>query len=323
MIQVSKTGQVAKLIAGDGLSNYEKVAKIIQEKGIITQEDIINATSLSKGFISKLLKMLRNEGLVILTNKKSGRQFLYQWVGGTPAIEDELQIATTKHVSASLLAETYDALITDAFALFSVLFDGYGWEVIANIKEGLTDTELHQSLGNDVSLDSIRRILVICDAHNLIKINRIRTPAGSEIVKLFEPLYRVNSIDKNFVNSLMLIRGLASAIWFENENKHIEGFLHPFSILLDLNKKLYSSYINCAISSSSNECEELIDRILSKGYDFAPDFDRVYRSDNWRDKIKNNKNIIKDEKTDAILFADTFAKNCRTKVIEEMGDSHE
>ena len=189
----------------------------------------------------KCLTMLRKEGLVILTNEKKGRQSLYRWIGGIPALETELLEATNKHVSASLLAETYDALITDAFALFSILLENNNWEVITNLKEGLTDTEIHQRVGNDIPLDSIRRILVTCDAHNLIKINRIRESAGTNFVRLFEPLFRVDSVNKDLLSDLIMLRGLASAIRFEIDNEPKNGYIHPYAILLKLMRNLYSS----------------------------------------------------------------------------------
>jgi predicted transcriptional regulator len=100
-------------------SNYEAVANIIKNKLTITQDEIRQETSLSKGAVSQIFQKLRAEGLIIVSKKKRERKTLYQWVGGVSAIEDELQSATTRHISASLLAETYDLFVTDAYALYS------------------------------------------------------------------------------------------------------------------------------------------------------------------------------------------------------------
>jgi len=304
MTQNSKTGQIAEILSDKEAFNYENIAKIIKEKLFITQNEIREATSLSKGSVSQTVKKLRDEGLVILTKEKRGRQSLYQWVGGISAIEDELKTATTRRVSASLLAETYDALVTDAFALFSVLFDGACWEVIANIKEGLTDTEIHQFVGNDVSLDSIRRVLVICDAHNLIKINRIREPAGSKIVKLFEPLYRVDNVNKDYLEYMTLIRGLASAIQFKMTNQKTSNYSHIYEGILNKDIQLFVQLKEKIMNKTTNEEAELLIRVLSN-YDCASDLDRVYRNENWRLKLNQCKSL-KIDPNDRLVVSDGF-----------------
>lgn len=322
MEKIPKTAQMAKFITGNP-SNYEKVAEIIQQKSMSTINEIVEVTSLSNYIVRGCLKMLKKEGLVILTNEKKGRQSLYRWIGGIPALENELLEATNKQVSASLLAEAYDALITDAFALFSILLENNNWEVIANLKEGLTDTELHQRVGNDISLDSIRRILVTCDAHNLIKINRIREPAGTDFVKLFEPLFRVDSVNKDVLNDLIMLRGLASAIRFEMDNKPNGGYTHPYAALLNLTRKMYSSLLDIVLFTTDKNEQELFAKIIANVYDFAPDLDRVYRSENWRQKLKNSKNIIIDETSDHLLLTNDFTKRCKVNMIKEVGGNNE
>lgn len=304
MTQESKTGKLAEILSDKGTSNYEEVANIIKTKLNITQDEIRQSTSLSKGAVSQIIKKLRAEGLIIISKKKRGRQSLYQWVGGVSAIEDEIQSATTRHVSASLLAETYDALVTDAFALFSVLFDSDGWEVVANIKEGLTDTEIHQFLGNDVSLDSIRRILVICDSHNLIKINRIREPAGPQIVKLFESLYRIDEVNKDYLEYMILIRGLASAMQFRMTNQKTPNYSHLYEGILNKDMQLFWQLKEKILSKTSNEESEILNKILSN-YDYAPDLDRVYRNSNWRTKLNQCKSL-KINSNDRLLVSDNL-----------------
>ncbi len=323
MEKTPKTAQMAKFIKGDA-SNYEKVAEILQQKNTsATINEIVETASLSISTVRGCLKMLRNEGLVVLTNEKRGRQSLYRWIGGIPALETELLEATNKHVAASLLAETYDALITDAFALFSILLENNNWEVITNLKEGLTDTEIHQRVGNDIPLDSIRRILVTCDAHNLIKINRIRESAGADFVRLFEPLFRVDFVDKDRLNDLIMLRGLASAMRFEMDDGSKNGYIHPYAILLKLTRNLYSSLQDTVLLTTDKNEQELFSKIIANVYDFAPDLDRVYRSENWRQKLKYSKNIIIDESSDHLLLTDDFTKKCKVNMIKQVSGNNE
>ncbi|KAF5416094.1 MAG: hypothetical protein C5S48_04015 [Candidatus Methanogaster sp.] len=323
MEKTPKTAQMAKFIGG-GTSKYEKVAEILQQKNTsATINEIVETASLSRSTVSGCLKMLRNEGLVVLTNEKRGRQSLYRWIGGIPALEIELLEATNKHVSASLLAETYDALITDAFALFSILLENNNWEVITNLQEGLTDTEIHQRVGNDIPLDSIRRILVTCDAHNLIKINRIREPAGADFVRLFEPLFRVGFVNKDRLNDLIMLRGLASAMRFEIDDEPTNGYIHPYAILLNLMRNLYSSLQDTVLLTTDKNEQELFAKIIANVYDFAPDLDRVYRSENWRQKLKYSKNIIIDESNDHLLLTDDFTKKCKVNMIKQVSGNNE
>jgi transcription initiation factor IIE alpha subunit len=323
MEKTPKTAQMAKFVES-GTSNYEKVAEILQQKNTsATINEIVDTTSLARSTVSRCLTMLRKEGLVVLTNEKKGRQSLYRWIGGVPTLENELLEATNKHVSASLLAETYDALITDAFALFSILLENGNWEVITNLKEGLTDTELHQRVGNDIPLDTIRRILVTCDAHNLIKINRIRESAGTDFVRLFEPLFRVDSVNKSILSDLIMLRGLASAIRFEIDDEPKNGYIHPYAILLKLTRNLYYSLQDTVLSTTDKNEQELFAKIIANVYDFAPDLDRVYRSENWRQKLKYSKNIIIDESSDHLLLTDDFTKKCKVNMIKQVSGNNE
>lgn len=321
MEKTPKTAQMAKFVKS-GTSNYEKVAEILQQKNTpATINEIVETASLSRSTVSRCLRMLRKEGLVVLT--RNGSQSLYHWIGGTSALETELLEATSKHVSASLLAESYDALITDAFALFSILLENNNWEVITNLKEGLTDTEIHQRVGNDIPLDSIRRILVTCDAHNLIKINRIRESAGTDFVRLFEPLFRVDSVNKYLLNDLIMLRGLASAIRFEIDNKPKDGYTHPYATLLNLTRNLYSSLQDTVLVTTDKNEQELFAKIIANVYDFAPDLDRVYRSENWRQKLKYSNNIIIDESSDHLLITDGFTKKCKVNMIKQVSGNDE
>jgi len=287
-----ETRQIAKFTLGSELSiqNYEKIADFIQKKAEATQKEIADATSLGPSVIKRGIKELKNEGLIIKKKEMQGRKSLYQWVGGTSAVEDELESATSKFVTASLLAESYDLLVNDAFALFSIVFDGYGWEVIANLREGRTDTEIHQSLGNDVSLDSIRRILVISDAHDLIKIKRIRTPAGLNGVKLFEPLYRIDSINKNHLEYLLMFRGLASSIQYRMKGQKTPEYSLLFDKMLDTDVQMLIQLKDKIMSKTTGEENELFMKLLSN-YDYASDLDRIYGEENWRLRLNQSKNL--------------------------------
>lgn len=304
-----ETSQIAKIASDSELShqNCEIIAEFIQKKVVVTQKDIRDGTSLGKTVVIRGIKELKNEGLVITKKEKEGRQSLYQWVGGTPAVEDELESATSKLVTASLLAETYDSLINDAFALFSITFNGYGWEVIANLREGRTDTEIHQSLGNDVSLDSIRRILVIGDAHNLIKIKRIRTPAESNIVRLFEPLYRIDSINKDYLEYMLLFRGLASAIQYRMSGQKTPGYSLLYDKMLDTDIQMLIQLKEAIMNKTPGEESELFKKLLSN-YDYASDLDRVYGDVNWRLILNQSKNLKLSE-DDHLIVSNNFLLN--------------
>jgi transcription initiation factor IIE alpha subunit len=300
-----ETSQIAKFTFSElSIQNYEKIADFIQKNGVATQKEIADATSLGPSVIKRGIKELKNEGLIIKKRETRGRKSLYQWVGGTSAVEDELESATSKFVTASLLAETYDLLINDAFALFSIIFDGYGWEVIANLREGRTDTEIHQSLGNDVSLDSIRRILVISDAHDLIKIKRIRTPAGPDGIKLFEPLYRIDSINKNHLEYLLLFRGLASAFQYRTSGQKMPGYSLIFDKMLDTDIQMLIQLKDKIMSKTAGEEHELFMKLLSN-YDYASDLDRVYGEENWRLRLNQSKNL-KLGTDDHLMVSDNF-----------------
>ena len=299
-------GQIAKIALDSEISlqNHEKVANFIQKNGVATRDEIVEATSLGDSVVKKGIKALKSEGLIIKKNEKKGKKALYQWVGGVSAVEDELESATAKLVSASLLAETYDSLINDPFALFSIIFDGHGWEVIANIKEGLTDTELHQSVGSDVSLDSIRRILVICDSHGLITLKRIRVPAGAETIKLFQPLYRINYVNREYLEYVMIIRGLAAAIQYRISDKKTPGYSPIYAKIFDKNIQSYI-LLKDKISKNPNAPElKLLEKLL-RNYDYAADIDRVYHDEDWRQKLTQCRNLKLDD-DDHLLVSDSL-----------------
>ncbi len=306
MTEVSETSRMAEKL-DNKISDHENIARIIKEKGPITQMEIKEATSFSKGFISQAIKTLRDEGLIYLMKEKRGKKNQYKWVGGVPALEDELQSATSKYIPASLLAENYDTMITEAFSLVSLLFEGDYWEVIMNLKEGLTDTELHQHLGNDISLDSIRRVLVTSDAHNLIKLKRIREVSGNDQIKIFEPLYRIDEINRDYLMYMILLRGLASAIQIKMENKAEPGFSNLYGEMLDRSIEHFIWLRNKILSGSIGDESELLTRLL-QNYDFAPDLDRIYRDNgNWRLKITESKNL-KIDSNDHLVVVDSFIR---------------
>jgi len=306
MARASKITKVIQCI--DNLSpNQEKVATILQENKELTRKELEDLSKLSDSTITRCVTTLIQEGLVVETNKKRDKRKLLKWVGGVPALESELMEATSKRILASDLAEYYDYYVTDAFSLFSLLFDNGCWEIIVNLNDGLSDTELHQRLGKDLPLDVIRRVLVVCDAHNLIKLTRIREPSDSSVKKLFEPLFRIDTVNKEYKEYLTLLRGLASALQFRMENRKVSGYSQMYEGLLEAGGIMYSDLKNKIITSTPPSEINLINKIINN-YDFAPDLDRVFKNENWIMKAKSVKFIKHDDNTDHILFDSNFIK---------------
>lgn len=306
MTQISEISRRAEKL-DNKISDYENIARIIKERGPITQMEIKEVTSFSKGFISQSIKKLRDEGLIFLMKEKRGKKNLYKWIGGVPALEDELQTATSKYISASLLAENYDLMITEAFSLLSLLLDGDYWEVIMNLKEGLNDTELHQHLGKDVSLDSIRRVLVTAETHNLLKLERIREVSGNDQIRIFEPLFRIDEINKSHLMYMILLRGLASAIQNRMENKMEPGFSNLYDEILDRSTELFKRLQERILSNTVGDESELFSKLI-QNYDFAPDLDRIYRDNgNWRLKVAKSRNL-KIDSSDHLVVVDSFIR---------------
>lgn len=322
MPQGSRITKMAKITNQEQTSTTEeKIANIVQNKKEVGYQAIMEelksteSLDLSKSTISRKIRDLEREGLVIKTsvNKKT----IVKWIGGVPALESELMSATRIHTKASILAENYDMMVTNAFSLFSLLFeDGY-WEVIMNLKEGLTDTELHQHIGNDVPLDSIRRILVTSDAHDLIKIKRIRDVSGNDRVKLTESLYKVDSVNKQYLEYLILIRGLASAITTKMGGKTLEGHVHLYNSILDLLVPMYLALKDKTLSNPSEADNEILSKMLLN-YDFAPDLDRAYKQENWRKLLKETSNVKIDDKTDRLMIRESLSERYEKAITERV-----
>jgi len=184
-----------------------------------------------------------------------------------------------------------------------------------NLAEGLTDLELGQRIGAAIPLDSVRRVLVICDAHNLIKLNRIRDPAVDDSIKLFEPLYRIEFVNKEFLNYMIIIRGLASSMQYIMENKKAPGLTHPFGPLLDLNIEWFTSFKEFAVSKTNIEEQKLLLDLLSN-YDYSEDLDRIYRHGNWRAGIQPSNKINIGGASNHILLKDNFANAAKESMIK-------
>ena len=302
-------------------STEEKIANIIQNKKEVSYQTIreelklIYSLDLSKSTVSRKTKSLEKEGLVIKTTVD--KKTLVKWIGGVPALENELMSATRKHTAASMLAENYDMMISNAFSLFSLLFeDGY-WEVMMNLKEGLTDTELHQRTGNDIPLDSIRRILVTSDAHDLIKITRIRDVSGNDQIKLTEPLYRIDTVNKQYLEYFIVIRGLASAIITKMSGKTLQGHAHLYGTLLDLLIPMFLALRDKTLSNQNESDNEILGKMLLN-YDFAPDLDSVYKQENWRKLLKGTINVKIDDRTDHLIIRESLSENYKKAMIERV-----
>ncbi len=306
----SRTTRIAKSIYKPLSGTDKKILDYLQSKNEATYKELANELSIDESNVGKHLRKLEDEGLLIRYKKD---RMVAKWIGGVPAIEQELMNATNAHIKASLLAECYDDMITQAFAVFNLLFEDNYWELIMNLSEGLTEIELGQRIGAAIPLDSIRRVLVICDAHGLIKLIRIRDPAGNDLVKLTEPLFRVEYINKDFLNYMVVIRGLASAMQYRMEHKKSPGYTHPFEPLLDLSIEWFKSFKEFAISKTNLGEQALLLNILSN-YDYSEDLDRIYRHDNWRTKAKASQNINIGSTSSHVLLSDNFV-NAAKKTI--------
>lgn len=322
MKQGSKITKMAKIIETDQTSTTEeKVARIIQNKKEVSYQTIIDelkvaeSLELSKSTISRKVRSLEKEGLVI--KKMVDNKLIVKWIGGIPALELELMSATQIHTRASILAENYDMMVSNAYSLFSLLFeDGY-WEAIMNLKEGLTDTELHQRLGNDIPLDSIRRILITSDVHDLIKIKRIRSVSGNDQIKLTEPLYRIDSVNKHYIEYFIIIRGLASAVVSRINGQTPEGYTHLYGGLLDTIVLMFLSLRDKATSNQNEADNEILARMILN-YDFTPDLDRAYRQENWRKSLKGMGNVKIDDKTDRLIIREALSEKYKKAMIERV-----
>jgi Uncharacterized membrane-associated protein/domain len=305
-IKPDKLIQIAKIQSRKLSIDEEKLVEFLIEKKETgaSYSEISSSLSMPKNSISRRVNKLQQEGLVL--KSKVNNQMIVRWIGGVEAIENELETSTASYVQASILAENYDLLVIDPFSVFSLLFENNYWEIIVNLQVGLNDVELSQRIGNTIQLDSIRRILVICDTHNIIKISKIREPAGNDIIKLFEPLYKIESVNNEFKECLILIRGLASAISYRLEGHISTNYSHLYDPLLESIFPMFLS-LRDKITSNPNENERDILKKVIDNYDFAPDMDRIYRNENWRKKLKSSENVRLDEKTDHILISKTLS----------------
>jgi len=308
----SKTTRIANSVYKPLSNTNKKILELLQSKKEATYKEIADELSIDESNVGKHLRRLEDEGMLIRYKKD---RMVARWVGGVPAVEQELMSATNTHIKASLLAECYDDMITEAFAVFSLLFEDNYWEIVMNFIEGLTDIELGQRIGAAIPLDSIRRVLVICDAHGLIKLNRIRSPAESDLIKLFEPLYRIEKVNREYLNYMVLIRGLASAIQYRMENKKETGRSHSFEPLLDLNIEWFTSFKDFVMSKASVDEQKVLVDILSN-YDYSPDLDRIHRQDNWRMNLKSSNNVNIGSTSDHVLLRDRFADAAKENMIK-------
>lgn len=302
----SKTARIAKIVNNAVDPIDEKILIIVSDRKEISIQDLAAEIDLHPSNISRRVTLLQNEGLVIKYKRSKNNKAFVKWVGGVPGIESELMNSTNSHVAASLLAESYDSMITGAFSIFVLLFEENYWQVLMSLKEGLTDTELQKNVGDTINLDSVRRILVTCDAHNLIKINTIRDSAGKDIIKLFEPLYRVESINKDYIEYMTLIRGLASAIQYKMSTQKTTGYSHFYESILDNDIQSFVNLKDRIRSKTTGKESELLSKLLVN-YDFATDLDRIYRDENWRINIKEFK-YLKLGTNDRIIISNSFNK---------------
>lgn len=312
MVRATKLTKAMQYI--DNLSPVqEKVATILHENKELNRKELEELSGLSDSTITRCVTTLIQEGLVVETNKKRDKRKLLRWVGGVPAQEYELEKATERHIQASFLAEYYDSLIVNPFSIFSVLFEDNCWEIIMNLQEGLNDVELSQKIGNSIPLDSVRRVIVIADAHNIIQLSRIRESSGNDIVKLFEPLYKIIKVNNEFKDYLILIRGLASAMSFKIERKSSAEYSHVYDPILEIIFPKFVAFRDKVSSGSNLEENEILKDVVNN-YDFAPDMSRYHKNENWKKRLKGSKNLVVDEKTDHILITKTLKENYKNSI---------
>ena len=304
MTSIPKVSHIAQILEKKISATDRKIVDYIQQNNQAFLSEIAETLSISKSTVSRRASNLQKEGLIIKV--KENNQMKLVWVGGVPALESELQKATTSHIKASILAENYDSLIVDPFALFSLLFEDSCWEIIMTLKEGLNDVEISQRIGSAINLDTIRRVIVTGDAHNLIKISNIREPVGNDFVKLFEPLYKIENVNREYRDFLIMIRGLASAMSFKMDGKTSPEHFHLYEILLDAIIPLFSTLKDKSTSNQNENDNEILKNVIIN-YDFAPDMDRIHKQENWRKKLKNSENVVLDTKTDHLLVTKQFA----------------
>lgn len=302
----SKTAKIAEIIYKPVDPIDEKILTILQERKDACLKDLAKELDCHPTTIGRHTTLLQNEGLVVRYKKPKDPNGFVKWVGGVPAIESELISSTNNLVAASLLAECYDSMVTGAFSVFVLLFEENYWQILMNLKEGLTDTELQQNVKGSINLDSVRRILVVCDSHNIIKINTIRDPAGKDIIKLFEPLYRIDSVNRDYIEYMTLLRGLASAIQYKMSTQKTAGYSHFYEPMLDNDIQSFVNLKNRIVSKTLGKESELLSKVLVN-YDFAPDLDRSYGDENWRVDIKEFK-YLKLGSNERIIISDSFNK---------------
>lgn len=316
MVNTSKHTKAIQYIC-DFSPNQKAVATLLHKNKELTRKELKNLSELSDATITRCVITLLQEGIIVETNKRRDNGKILRWVGGIPAIEEELMNATNIHVEASLLAENYDSLITSAFSVFSLLFENNYWEIIMNLKEGLTDVEISQRTGNSINLDSVRRVLVTCDTHNLINLNMIREPASGNIVRLFEPLYRIEYVNKDFFEYMVILRGLASAMQYKMENKKLPGYSHPYETLLTINVELFTVFKEHLMSKTNIDEQKLLSKVLLN-YDYKEDLERLYKGENWRSNLKTSKNVNIDSTSNHILLSDSFVGAAKENMIKQL-----
>lgn len=310
----SKTVKIAKTIYGQYSEFDRKIIEYLSNNADkkFSYDELAKVLEIDKNTITRRISKLQDEGLLL--KLREGRKSVVKWIGGVLSIEAEIEISTQKQIKASLLAENFDIMILDPFSPFSLLFEDHCWEVMMNFKEGVTDQELSQSIGSSVSLDTIRRVMVICNSHNIISIKTIRSPASGDVIRLFEPLYRIEFIHQKNIDYLRIIRGLASAMSLRMENKQVSEASHIFDQYIDDILQKYYTLENKVKSTQNVNDRELLGNMMNN-YDFASDFDRLYRQKNWRKMLKDSNFVFLNSNTESVLVKKTYFENKMNKSI--------
>jgi len=287
-----------------------KILAYIKEHKTATFHEIAHAIGIDSTTVSRRAPRLIKEGLIIRT--RQGREVGLRWVGGTPALEAEIEKANLHQVPASLMAEYYDVLITNPFRYFGLIFEENYWEIVSNLSLGLNDVEVGQRVGKAISLDSIRRMLVILQEHKFIKLKNLRSPALVSIQSLYEPLYRIESVDTERVAFLHILRGLASAFFYESSFKKEGNKIHLYHPILESSLKIYNNLNNNILSSETISDQEVLSLVL-KNYDYSKDMERALGR-GGREKIRSCKYAIYDTNSEHILVNKSTIDEWSTKI---------
>lgn len=319
MVKKTKIAKIAEVINPKFSDSDLKMMDILSNNPDqkYSYAEISEECGVSVSSVSRRIRYLATEGLVIRIPVGKNRVKV-QWVGGVPRFETELISATSRRASAALLTENYDSMVLDRFSLFSLIFDDNYWEVITNLHVGLNDVEILQRLSHVLSLDGIRRVMVIASAHNIVKLTTIREPSGTDISSIFEPLYRISEVNRRYVNYLIMMRGLAGAMSWEFEGIDTQNQRHIYQSILSV---AYSGYMGVK-NETMEQVDPRVSTILTKlmdNYSSMNDLEKMMGDDGaWRINVIEYPKIFSVAPTDELGITDTYSELLKKKGCKEI-----